>query len=165
MARGLDLPDALVTLLSDLGYLWPDADEVRLMQLGQAWVGLQSKLEGFATDAQKAAERVWTHNKGDDIDAFKAAWAEAENALDTLQKDADGVPVVGAIILVCALVVLMLKIWVIVQLVLLAIAIAQAIATAAITFGASLLEIPVFKEIFGRIINLLISRALVILLG
>ncbi|MFD2077806.1 hypothetical protein SAMN05421678_12443 [Actinopolymorpha cephalotaxi] len=165
MARGLDLPDSLVTVLSELGYLWPDADEVRLMQLGQAWVSLQSKLDGVVTEAQRAAEQVWTHNKGDDVNAFKEAWGKAEDALDTLQKDATGVVVVGALILVCAVVVLMLKIWVITQLVLLVIAIAQAIATAPITFGASLLEIPVFKEIFGRIINLLISQALEVLLG
>jgi hypothetical protein len=165
MARGLVLPDALVSVLSDLGYLWPDADEVRLMQLGQAWTGLQSKLDGLAQEARQAAEQVWLHNKGSDVDAFKAAWEKAEDGLDTLDKNASGVVVVGAIILVCAIVVLMLKIWVIVQLTLLVIAIAQAIATAAITFGASLLEIPVFKEIFGRVINLLISRATVILLG
>ncbi|WP_020577839.1 hypothetical protein [Actinopolymorpha alba] len=165
MARGLTLPGPLVTLLSDLGYLWPDADEVRLMQLGQAWVSLQSKLDGFAEEAQRAAERVWTENQGTDVDAFKEAWGRPEDALDTLRKDSTGVTVVGALILVCALVVLMLKIWVIIQLVLLAIAIAQAIATAAVSFGASLLEIPVFKEIFGRIINLLISRALEVLLG
>lgn len=45
------------------------------------------------------------------------------------------------------------------------IAIAQAIALAVPTFGASLLSIPVVKEIIGRIINLLIDRSLAVLLG
>lgn len=160
MARGLVLPGSLVSILSDLGYLWPDADEVRLTQLGGVWVSLQSKLDELVGQAQTLASSVMENNKGDDVDAFKAAWEEAENPLDTLGKDATGTPIVGAVTIMCALVVLLLKIWVIVQLILLAIAIAQAITTAAITFGASLLEIPVFKEIFGRIINLLISQAL-----
>lgn len=53
----------------------------------------------------------------------------------------------------------------IVQLVILAIAIAEAIAAAGPTFGGSLLAIPVVKEVIGRIINLLTSRSLVVLLG
>lgn len=163
MARGIELPDQLVTLLSDLGYLWPDADETRLTQLAHTWIGFQDNLDGLAADAHKAAERVWTDNRGADIDAFRAAWLESENPLDTLRKDAAGVVLVGALIVVCALVVLVLKIWVTVQLVLLAIAIVQALATAEITFGASLAEIPVFKEISGRIIDGLISRALMLL--
>ncbi len=165
MASGLDLPGGLVTLLSDLGYLWPDADEVRLNQLGQAWIDLQGTLDRHLQDANAAAARVWTENSGTDIDAFRATWSKAESAVDTLNRDATGVAVVGAIVLVCGAVVLMLKIWVIAQLVMLAVAIVQAIATAPFTFGASLLEIPVFKEIIGRAINLLISRAMAVLLG
>jgi hypothetical protein len=165
MAQGIVLPGPLVTLLSELGYLWPDADEVRLMQLGQAWMEVQGKLDEVVQQAQETAERVWNENHDDAIDAFKTSWEAPDGGLDTLRQNATGVMVVGAIILVCAIVVLMLKIWVIVQLVMLAIAIVQAIAAAAPTFGASLLTIPVVKEIIGRIINLLISRALVVLLG
>ncbi|MBM7783623.1 WXG100-like domain-containing protein [Tenggerimyces flavus] len=165
MAQGITLPGPLITLLSDLGYLWPDADEVRLLELGQAWADVYSKLDGVVEQAQQAAQKVWTENEDDAIDAFKTSWEAKDDGVQTLTDNATGVMLVGAIILVCAIVVLMLKIWVIVQLVLLAIAIAQAIATAIPTFGASLLEIPVFKEIFGRIINLLISRSLTVLLG
>jgi hypothetical protein len=165
MAQGMTLPGPLVSLLSDLGYLWPDADEVRLMQLGQAWLNAQSGLDEVVEQAQRAAEKVWTENQDDAIDAFKASWEARDDGLDTLHQNATGVVVVGAIILLCSIVVLMLKIWVIIQLVMLAIAIAQAIALAVPTFGASLLSIPVVKEIIGRIINLLINRSLVVLLG
>jgi hypothetical protein len=47
-----------------------------------------------------------------------------------------------------------------VQLVMLAIEIFEALATAPETFGASLLEIPVFKEITGMIINAIINEAI-----
>jgi hypothetical protein len=61
--------------------------------------------------------------------------------------------------------VLALKINVIVQLTILLIEIIQAIATAAPTFGASLLEIPVFKKITDMAINLIISQAMEAILG
>lgn len=67
--------------------------------------------------------------------------------------------IIGIGLIVAAGVVLALKIQVIVQLVLLAIQIAQAIATAVATFGASLLEIPIFKMITGMIIDQLIGMA------
>ena len=165
MASGLDLPGGLITLLNDLGYVWPDADEVRLLQIGHAWVDLQGALAPHLQAANTAAAGVWAANSGTDVDAFKTLWGEDGAASDTLTKDMSGVVIVGALVMVCAAVVLTLKIWVIAQLVLLAIAVVQAIATAPITFGASLLEIPVFKEIADRIINLLISKALQVLLG
>jgi len=164
---GLTPPGVVVTLLNDLGYIWPDADEVRLTQLGQAWLDLQTTLQGHLADADadRAANAVWTHNTGKDIAAFQSFWLQSGGAIDTLAKDVTGVAVVGAVVLVASAVVLALKIWVIAQLVILAIAVAQAIATAPLTFGASLLEIPVFKEIAGRILNLAISQAVAVLLG
>lgn len=162
---GLTPPGVVVTLLNDLGYIWPDADEVRLTQLGQAWLDLQTTLQGHLADADRAASAVWTHNTGKDIAAFQSFWLQSGGAIDTLAKDVTGVAVVGAVVMVASAVVLALKIWVIVQLVIRAIAVAQAIATAPLTFGASLLEIPVFKEIAGRILNLAISQAVAVLLG
>lgn len=165
MASGLTPPGALVTFLNDLGYIWPDADEVRLTQLGQAWIALQGTLQGHLTEADQAASAVWAHNTGKDIAAFQTFWSQSDGAVDTLARDVNGVATVGAVILVAAGVVLALKTWVIAQLITLAIAVAQAIATAPISFGLSLLEIPVFKEIAGRIINLAISQAIAVLLG
>jgi hypothetical protein len=67
--------------------------------------------------------------------------------------------------MVAAGVVLALKISVIVQLVMLAIQIAQAIATAVVTFGASLLEIPIFKMITSMILDQLLGFAMQALLN
>lgn len=66
----------------------------------------------------------------------------------------------GAGLMICAAIVLALKIAVIVQLTLLAIQIAQAIATAGPTFGASLLEIPVFQTLTRTIVGNLMQEAL-----
>jgi hypothetical protein len=76
-----------------------------------------------------------------------------------------GAQVVGLCLYLCAVVVLALKVTVIVQLTILLVEIIEAIATAPVTFGGSLLEIPVFKKICDLAINYLISKAMEAVLG
>jgi len=82
-----------------------------------------------------------TDNHGDAIETFRERWAAERAPSAVLRDGATGTQAVGAALLVCAGIVLALKICVIVQLTILAIEIIQAIATAEVTFGASLLEI------------------------
>jgi len=161
---GLQLPGELISLLSMLGYTWPEADEEKLFELGNHWTSYGGTLAGTVADADSAARSVWQHNRGDAVTAFQGAWTEAEAPAANLLDGADGATLIGIGLMVAAGIVLALKINVIVQLVLLAIEIAQAIATAVATFGASLLEIPIFKEITGLLINELINLALQALL-
>src|SRR5256885_11421180 len=162
---GLQLPGELVTLLQDLGYNWPEADEEKLFDLGNLWLDFAPQLAPIADRAGAGAQRVWTENQGDAVDAFRDKWTAADGALASLRDSANGAQLMGPLLMVAAAVVLALKINVIVQLTLLAIEIFEAIATAAPTFGASLLEIPVFKEITNRLVNLLISMAMDAILG
>lgn len=60
--------------------------------------------------------------------------------------------------IICGGIVLAFKIAVIAQLVILAIQIAQAVATAAVTFGASLAQIPLFHQISRTIISNLLME-------
>ena len=165
MAQGLVLPDWAISLLDMLGYTWPDADEVRMMQIGQKWQDFQDKLNDAAEQAQKAAESVWNENHDKAIDQFKASWEKQGEAMDILRKDAEGVSFVGTVILICAAAVLVLKILVIVQLVILAKTIAAAVAAAPETFGASLLIIPAVKFAIGLAVDFLIDQALEALVG
>lgn len=161
---GLQLPGELVHLLQDLGYNWPEADEEKLFELGSTWMGFAPSLSPIADQADAAAQQV-LGQQGDAIDAFRAKWTAEDAPLASLRDSITGAELVGPLLMVVAGVVLALKINVIVQLVTLAIEIAQAIATAAPTFGASLLEIPVFKEITNRLVNLVISLAIEQILG
>ncbi|MFC6880157.1 MULTISPECIES: hypothetical protein [Actinomadura] len=162
---GLQLPGELIGLLSMLGYTWPEADETKLFEMGSAWVDFSGTVNGIVSEAGTAAQQVWSGNKGADIDAFQKAWGEDDAPVAILDDAATGATLVGAALFLCAGIVLALKINVIVQLVMLAIQIAQAIATAAPTFGASLAEIPIFKEVTGMIIDTLIDQAIEALLG
>lgn len=162
---GMDLPGGLADLLNDLGYTWPKSDEEKLFELGQQWIDFGSSVTQAADDADSSAQRAWTGNSGQAIEAFQEFWTDEKSASATTHAGAEGSQAVGAALIVCAAVVLALKINVIIQLVTLAIEIAEALATAVPTFGASLLEIPVFKEITNRLMQLVINEALGAILG
>ncbi|WP_018653679.1 hypothetical protein [Actinomadura flavalba] len=162
---GLQLPGELIGLLGMLGYTWPEADETKLFDLGSSWMGFGGTVQGIASDASSAAQQALSGNKGDDIEAFQKAWAEEDAPAAILRDAGMGAMAVGGAFFVCAAIVLALKIQVIVQLIMLAIQIAQAIAAAVPTFGASLTLIPLFKIATGILIDILIDQALNALLG
>jgi hypothetical protein len=162
---GLQLPGELISLLSMLGYTWPQADETKLFEMGNAWMGFPDRITAGLKDADIAAQQVWTGNQDSAIDAFQTSWQQPDSARTNLENGATAATLIGAGLMVCAGIVLALKINVIVQLILLAIEIAEALATAAPTFGASLAEIPIFKEITQIIIDQLINLALNAVLG
>jgi hypothetical protein len=157
---GLQLPGELISLLGMLGYNWPEADEEKLYDLGNTWMTYSGTLGNSVQGLDSAAASVWQSNSGDAISAFQRNWADPESPPSNLRDGADGANLIGVGLLVAAGIVLTLKINVIVQLTMLAIEIAQAIATAPETFGASLLEIPIFKEITGLIINEILNLAI-----
>lgn len=156
---GLDLPSELVSLLGMVGYDWPESDETAIFQLAGEWTGMAERIAGSVGEFQTAARTVLDNNSGGDISAFAGEWNDTESAARNIADTAQPANVIGIGLMVAAGVVLALKIQVIVQLVLLAIQIAQAIATAVATFGASLLQIPIFKTITGIIIDQLIGMA------
>ncbi|MGP4022413.1 WXG100-like domain-containing protein [Actinomadura sp. 3N407] len=157
---GLQLPGELISLLSMLGYTWPEADETKLLAMGGAWLGFAGAHGGPLGEADGNAQRIMQGNRGDDIEAFRAEWTKEDSPKSNLEDLGTAATIIGAGLMVCGGIVLALKINVIIQLTILAIQIAQAIATAAVTFGASLLEIPIFKELAGIAIDLLIDMAL-----
>ncbi|MET7832566.1 hypothetical protein ABZS44_07020 [Micromonospora sediminicola] len=162
---GIQLPKELAVLLNELGYLWPESDEERLFELAQAWIAFGAEADAVAVDASGAVAGLLAANEGAALEAFQRQWTDGDSAPAVLQELGFGARAVGAALLVCAMVVLALKINVIVQLTLLAISIAQAIATAGPTFGASLLEIPIFKKLVDIAIDILIGQALEAILG
>jgi hypothetical protein len=162
---GIQLPGELADLLNELGYNWPKADEEKLFQLGQRWLEFGGTLQGIVSDAQTAGDKVSADNRGDAIDAFMTKWNADDSAPAVLKDGATAAQVIGACLFVCAAIVLGLKINVIVNLTILLIEIIEAIATAPETFGASLLEIPVFKKITDMIINFIINEAMEAILG
>ncbi|MEV5706711.1 hypothetical protein [Actinoallomurus sp. NPDC052274] len=162
---GLQLPGELVSLLGMLGYNWPESDETRLFEMGQRWLGFNSTLTSAVGEFNSVAQRVWSDNKGDGMAAFQNRWGAEGSPAPNLDTGSLGAAAIGGGLMLTAGVVLVLKINVIVQLVQLAIEIFEAVATAIETFGASLLEIPIFKEITSLLLDQLINLALNQLMG
>jgi hypothetical protein len=162
---GLQLPGELISLLGMLGYNWPEGDEEGVFNLGHSWVGFSGDFTDPLGDSASHAQRVWSENQGEGIEAFRNAWAGSDSPKTNLEDGTTAATMIGAGLFVCAGIVLALKVNVIVQLISLAIEIAQAIATAVVTFGASLAEIPIFKEITSLFIDQLINLALDAVLG
>ncbi|MCG5221175.1 hypothetical protein [Streptosporangium sp. KLBMP 9127] len=155
----LQLPGWAAPLLEDLGYWWTNADESKLGQAGAMVVDAEPLLDAVRDLGRVAATEVWNGNAGDGINAFQTAW-NADDAPDVVLSDATtGMLAVGAGLFISGAIVLALKIHVVVQLASLATAMIRAIAAAGLTLGSSLLQIPVFKEITGRLIGLLIALA------
>ncbi|MFC5746008.1 hypothetical protein [Actinomadura rugatobispora] len=156
----MTLPGELTGLLSMLGYDWPESDEEALFRMGGDWVGFAGNLGVPVGEAETQAAQIWTGNMGEGIDAFRTAFTQEDAPVPALKDAGTAGAIIGAALMVCGAIVLALKINVIIQLIMLAIQIAQAIATAAVTFGASLLQIPLFKIISGIIIDQLINLTL-----
>jgi hypothetical protein len=74
------------------------------------------KIQGIGADAQAAAQEVWTNNHGRAIDAFKTKWEHQNSPAAVLKDGAIAAYSLGAALFICAIVVLVLKINVIVQL-------------------------------------------------
>jgi hypothetical protein len=157
---GLQLPGELIQLLGVLGYSWPEADETKMFEMGQAWITFSGTLRDIVGEAGSEASAVWTGHQGRDIEAFRQWWSGQEGPQESLSDGATAAVLTGTGLIICAMIVLALKIAVIVQLIILAIQIAQALATAAPTFGASLLEIPVFQMLARTIVGNLIQEVL-----
>jgi hypothetical protein len=162
---GMQLPSDLISVLSVLGFSWPEGDEEKLFELGQVWLRFAGTLRGQTEAASGQAQEVWQVNLADSAAAFEKAWQSANGPINNLNDAATTVELVGAGLMVCAGIILALKISVIAQLVILVIEIAQAIATAVVTAGASLLEIPIFRELTKIILDQLLDQALNKVLG
>ncbi|WP_328470039.1 hypothetical protein OHA21_03470 [Actinoplanes sp. NBC_00393] len=161
----IQLPGELAKLLNELGYSWPESDEDQLMSLGQEWTRLATLIDDLHQDATAIARQVANDHTAKSIEAFLNSWQADDSGAAVLARGSAGATAVAGGLTVCAGVVLALKINVIVQLTLLAAQIIQAIATAAPTLGASLLEIPVFKQLTNVAINFLVNQATEAVLG
>lgn len=164
MTVGLQLPSELVEVLGWIGMTWPEADEEQLFQLGQTWLELAGTVQQAVQHGNAAAAQVWSDNTGAEIEAFHEYWS-GQGPSGALQLAHTAAMILGGGLIVYAAVVLALKVNFIAQLVILAVEVAQAIATAGPTFGASLLEVPIFQQITRAILENLLWRAIGEILG
>jgi hypothetical protein len=162
---GLQLPGELVTFLGMIGFNWPQGDEEKLFEMGQAWISFAPTAHGHSQDADAVAAQIWNGNTGTAVDAFQKWWTADGNGPAGVTDGGNAAVLLGTGLIACAGIVLALKVNVIAQLAILAVEVAQAIATAVATFGASLAEIPIFQTITREIVGALIDQVITELLS
>ncbi|MEV6342861.1 hypothetical protein [Actinoplanes sp. NPDC051851] len=140
----ITLPGALTEPLSWVGLEWPEADEDRLYADGRAWIEHGTRMRVHAEEAGQAARRVWMTNEGATAEAFERWWNGVDGPGRHLGDAATASELIGAALVSYAGITLALKTAYLAQLTVLAIEIGQAVATASVTAGATLAEIPVF---------------------
>ena len=162
---GIQLPSEVRQILSIIGFNFPEGDETKLLSLGQNWTSLSGQLSGHVQTANSAATAVWNTNRSEMVDAFQAKWNGDASPVKRLTQGGTGADIVGAGVMVCAGIVLALKVNVIVQATLTLIAIAEAIAAAFVTFGATAALIAVLREALKRLLDWLLNQAIGKVLG
>ncbi|GAA4991682.1 hypothetical protein [Actinopolymorpha pittospori] len=149
---GMQLPSELSTALGFIGIDWPTSDEEKIFGMGGSWLGFAGQLKTVAGDATQAVEKVSDGHRGPTVESFRKLWDEYGGTKNLDIASAAGMGFsVG--LFVYAAVVLVLKINAMIQLVILTIQVAQAIATAVVSMGTSLLQIPVFRQITKNIVE------------
>jgi hypothetical protein len=159
---GLTLPSELTEPLGWIGLNRPQADEEKLFENGQTWIDHGSKLRQQAQQANGAARSVPASNSGEPIDAFAKFWDGDDGPGRNTELEATACELIGVGLIVMAAITLAMKIYFITQLITLIIEVAQAIATAIVSFGATLAEVPGFiaatrvfcKEALDKIISM-----------
>ncbi|MFY1672756.1 hypothetical protein ACN27G_22795 [Plantactinospora sp. WMMB334] len=153
---GIELPSALVELLSTIGFQWPESDETRLQELAQAWSEFSGQLDAQVVAADTVAAGVWTANQAEMADVFRTSWTRDAAPTQRLAGGATGAEIIGAGLLTCAGIVLALKLAIIAQATLTAIAIGVAIATG----GLAAAGVAVLREGLRRILDWLLHDAI-----
>ena len=155
----LRLPGALTPFIQLLGHTWPESDEDGLYAMGRSWMAFSGRVHRPVGDAMGHAHRLLTSGEGAAMDAFGATWRSGEGPAPALKDGATAALVIGTGLVVCAGVVLALKINIIVQLSQLAVQTAQAVAAAPETFGASLATVAASRQRTGALLDVLNTTA------
>jgi hypothetical protein len=156
----LELPGPLANVLEGLGYHWTNTDEGGLSAMGDSWVNFSGKPQTHAATANAHVQNVLSANQGQGIDGIHTTWGQNDAAHRNLTDGGTGAALIGAGLQICAGIVAFLKVSMILQLVQLVIDIFLAIMEAFATFGASMLEIPIFKELTQKALGLIQNTAI-----
>jgi hypothetical protein len=158
---GLELPSELTEPLGWVGLIWPQADEDKLFEAGQQWFLFGQALRPIVDNADAAVKPVWSDaGAGDDaaVNSFEQWWTDDQGPTVRLADDATAAEIIGGALVVFAGITLALKLGFIAQLIALAVEVAQAIAAAFATFGATTAEIPGWVALTRGVCRTLIKQ-------
>ncbi|BCY07062.1 hypothetical protein [Actinoplanes sp. L3-i22] len=159
----ITLPSELTEPLSWIGLEWPEADEDQLAADGRTWIDHGTRMRAHADQANAAAREVWLGNEGATVDAFEQWWNGPDGPGHHLAEAATASEIIGGALIAMAGVTVGLKAAFIAQLTALAFEVGQALATATVSAGATLAEIPVWITLTRVAIKKLIHEAMALI--
>ncbi|HEY8454838.1 MAG TPA: hypothetical protein VIL34_04550 [Actinopolymorphaceae bacterium] len=134
----IPLPEGAADILRMLTFEWPEADEEKLWECGDAWGKFAGQLRDLIERGQKAAQGVLNENSDESIAAFGERWKEFVENPGYLTDAADAAELAQNVFYSASIIVIGLKVFVAVQIVYLIVVWAKAIAAAGPTCGGSL---------------------------
>lgn len=152
----IELPGFLTEALSYIGMNWPEADEDKLFDAAGAWGAFAGQLRDVESSTSAAAAQIWGGNQGAAVEAFETWWNAQPK--QHLTDDASGSESIGTILTMFGTATIALKGVYLVQLGILAATLIEAAATAIVTFGASLAEIPIVSQLVRKAIETAIEN-------
>ncbi|GIF04268.1 WXG100-like domain-containing protein [Actinoplanes siamensis] len=159
----ITLPPELIEPLSWIGLEWPEADEDQLQADGRAWIEHGTRMRAHAEQATATARQVWLANEGAGVEAFERWWNGEDGPGRHLTEAATAAELIGGALIAMAGVTIGLKAAFLAQLTALAIEVGQAVATATVTAGATLAEIPAWIALTRTACRKLIHEAMALI--
>ncbi|MFI1990717.1 hypothetical protein [Actinoplanes sp. NPDC020271] len=159
----ITLPHELTEPLGWIGLEWPEADEDQLQADGRAWIDHGTRMRAHADQATATARDVWLNNEGATVEAFERWWNGEDGPGRHLTEAATAAEIIGGALIAMAGVTIGLKTAFIAQLTALAFEVGQAVATATVTAGATLAEIPVWIGLTRVAVRKLIHEAMALI--
>lgn len=166
----IDLPDIdfgsfakgkAIELLNHLGYEWPTTDTGTLNAWAQQWRSVEASLNTATSTLLSSVHHVATNNQGPTAQAFQTHMDSDDSFLQSVTSLATAAPLIATGYEAAAKVVIALKLAVIGEILLDAIALGVAIVSGGMAAGVSFLA----KQGAGALISILIDQAVMELVG
>ncbi|WP_425828844.1 hypothetical protein [Streptomyces fractus] len=131
------LPTEVDWVLDLLDFKWPNIDEDKLHEAAQLWREFGQAAAEYATQGESAARAVAGAHVGEAAEAFVREWKKFDGGDGYLADLATSADLLAVTLDICGYAVLALKMYVIAQLIFIAVQFAIAQASAPVTLGAS----------------------------
>lgn len=159
------LPGELAHFLQMLGFDWPEGDEDRVFEYAGHWNTFGQRCGQISSGGAQASQAVRSANRGPAVEAFVKRFATEDGPTRVAADMAVAGPIGSALLYAMGGIIIALKVVVIVQLVQFAITLAEAIAAAVPTFGASMSIVPIAELFAQKAIEFAINFAAQQLMG
>lgn len=159
------LPTEVAHFLQWFGFDWPEGNEDRVFEYAGHWQRFGDRCRAVTEGGMGAEDHVTQGNLGPAIDAFRKRFNTEDGPTRVAADMSVAGPIGSAMLYAMGGIIIALKIVVVVQLVQFAITLAEAIAAAVPTFGASMSIVPLAELIAQRAIEFAINMAAEALLG